>query len=219
MQTEIHLPKPIRYLVVIPMVALVIAMSGCGSTDFTMTSIQYPVYEGGRTQPSAITAHLTVADTRRNKSLDHLVNRPVVVQVREQIARDLQSTGWVVPTDALGARYSLQVEIEGLDAETPGYATRSATNALLSQATMGLSNFFTQGAPINVIGHAQLHVIFSDRGNRVVWNETFSGECAEPASMQSAKAHAVKASVVRLALQEAIAKLKARVVQARGDVS
>jgi hypothetical protein len=194
-------------------------MSGCGSTDFTRVSRKYPVYSLVQAQAHPITSALIVTDKRQDdKSLDHLVKVPVVEQVRQLVTEELQSTGRFVVTDGSAAKYSLLVEIEQLHCQIPGYATRSVTNMLLSEATMGLSNFVTLGSGINVVGHVQLRAVLSESGDRVVWDITVSGEHKESASMQTAKAHAVEGSVMSFALQEALAKLKARVIQSSNGI-
>jgi len=185
-------------------------MTGCGSADFTSVSIEYPVNSTGQTERHAITSNLIVADTRQDKSLDHLVKTPVVSQVREQIVQELRSAGCAIVMDGSRARYSLQVNIEQLNYEIPGYATRTAMNGALSMATNHLSEFFTRGAAIQIMAHARLQAILSQSSNRVVWCETFSGQHTSTASMQTAKSHAVESSVLSRALEEAIAKLKTR---------
>jgi hypothetical protein len=204
-----------RYLGIVSSISLVTLMSGCGAMDFTSVSLKYPVYAMGRIDPHPIIATLIVTDKRQDRSLDHLVKVPVPEQVKEQIAEDLQCTGGFIIADGSRAKYSLQVEIEQLNSQIPGYATRSATNMLLSEATMGLSKFITSGTGIDIIGYARLNTAFSENG-KLVWNETFSGERRQSASMQTAKSHAVEASVVTFALQEAIAELKAHLFQMRG---
>jgi len=218
MLTQLHTLKPARYLVVIPGITLAALMSGCGSMDFTSVSLTYPVSSTGQTELHAIISTLTVTDKRQDRSLDHLVKIPVIGQVREQITQDLESTGRFRVASPPTAKYSLQVEIEQLNSQIPGYATRSAANALLSGVTMNLSDIITHGTKIDVIGYARLRVILSESGKGVVWDATVSGEHKETASMQTAKAHAIEGSVLTFALQEAVAKLKARVLQSPGEV-
>jgi hypothetical protein len=219
MLTQLHTLRLRRNLIVIPSIALAALLNGCGSMDFASVSLTYPVYPMGQTELHAITSTLTVTDKRQDRSLDHLVKTSVVRQVREQIAQDLKSTGRFMVADGAPAKYSLQVEIEQLNSEIPGYATRSAANALLSTFTMNLADFMTRGTQIVVIGHVRFRVILSESGKGVVWDSTVSGEHKETASMQSAKAHAIEGSVLTFALQEAVAKLKARVLQSPGKVS
>jgi hypothetical protein len=185
--------------------------------NFTSVSFQYPVYSTGKTEPNAITSTLVVTDEREDKSMDHLVKVPVVEQVRQQIADDLQSTGRVRFAGDSQTNYSLQVEIEELKSEIPGYATRSVTNALLREATMGLSDLIAKGTGISVRGEVRLHARFSESGNQAGWDGIFSGEHEQMASMGTAKSHAVEASVLTFALQEAIAKLKARALSPVGN--
>jgi hypothetical protein len=200
-----------RYFGIVSWISLVTLMSGCASMDCTSVSLKYPVYSMGKTNPHPIIATLIVTDRRQERSLDHLVKVPVPEQVKEQIAEDLQSTGRFIIADGSRAEYSLQVEIEQLNCEIPGYATRSATNMLLSEATMGLSKFITSGTGIDIIGYARLKTALAENG-KLVWNETFSGERKQSASMQTVKSHAVEASVLTVALQEAIAKFKAHLL-------
>jgi hypothetical protein len=204
-----------RYFGIVSWISLVTLMSGCGSMDFTSVSLKYPVYAMGRTDPHPTIATLIVTDKRQERSLDHLVKVPVPEQVKEQIAEDLQSTGRLIIADGSRAKYSLQVAIEQLNSQIPGYVTRSAANMLLSEATMGLSKFITSGTGIDIVGYVRLNTALAENG-KLVWNETFSGERRQSASMQTAKSHAVEASVLTFALQEAIAKLKARLLQLPG---
>jgi hypothetical protein len=201
------------YLFLIASASFVTMLSGCEATDFTSVSFNYPVYHTGQTKAHAIILKMTVIDNRQNRSLDHLVKTGVVLQVKEQIRQDLQSAGLFVITEGSQAQYSLQVKLEQLNYEIPGYATRTAMNGLLSNATMNLSAFFTQGAGIDIIGYARLEVIVRQDGERVVWSDTFSGRHTETASMQTVKSHAVEGSAISFALQEAVAKLKTRLLQ------
>jgi hypothetical protein len=201
------------YPLMIASASLVIVLSGCEAIDFTPVSFGYPVYQTGQTEAQAITLNMTVIDNRQNRSLDHLVKTGVVLQVKEQIRQDLQSAGPFVVTEGSQAKYSMQVKIEQLNYDVPGYATRTAINGLLSNATMNLSAFFTQGAGIDIIGYARLEAIVRQDGERVVWSDTFSGQHTETASMQTAKSHAVEGSAISFALREAIAKLKTRLLQ------
>jgi hypothetical protein len=210
MLTRLHTLEPRRYLLLIPGITLAVMMTGCGSTDFTSVSIESPVYSTGRTERHAMTSELIVADKRLDKSVDRLVKTPLVSQVREQIAEELRSTGCVIVIDGSQAKYSLHVNIEQLNYEIPGYATKFMMNSVLSMATNHLSEFFTQGTPTQIKAKVRLQAILSQRSNRVVWCEAFSGQHTETASMQTVKSHAVESSVLSLALQEAIAKLMTR---------
>jgi hypothetical protein len=144
-------------------------------------SIKYPVCQTGQTESHAIPLKLTVVDDRHNRSVDHLVKTAVVLQVKEQIAQDVQSTRRFIVTEGSEARYSLEVKIEQLNYEVPGYATRRAMNGVLSDATLGLSEFFTEGAGMSIFGHARVQAILSQKGNRVVFSESFPGQYTETA--------------------------------------
>jgi hypothetical protein len=78
MLTRLHTLELRRYLLLIPGITLAVMMTGCGSTDFTSVSIEYPVHSTGRTERHAMTSELIVADKRLDKSVDRLVKTPLV---------------------------------------------------------------------------------------------------------------------------------------------